>query len=651
MTTPPPPPDEESVEKVALQDALGRSGLFTGTVRVVGDGDGDDDEYHPIHGTMDYDSTDAHAIVQQYVGRWSSHDNHWEDRNGRITYTTGDVYHGSVERSVKQGAGVYEWKTDGRSYAGRYEQDVRHGQGTYRWPDGSSYTGQFVRNQREGFGTFTAEGGISYVGHWKQGVYHGEGTYQYPDKHTGEAVVYTGEFAQGVPNGIGKETTRGGKVVRHDGLWKDGQPVRRDHPEQQQSLDVVLDQPWFDPVSHLPAVYRGLWNSKRQPEGNGTAVYQKGPIVEYEGCWKNGRYHGQGRIVYQTGEVYSGLLEDSKRHGTGTFQWKDGRQYTGDWAENVRTGAGVFTWPSGDRYEGEFENGQRSGTGMFVFGESGAYYSGEWKKGVYEGKGKMVDASGACYNGEFKQGQRHGTGEEYDSSGNIRMSGTWEHGEYQTHDALLRKKSFDTPAPVEDATIAHVDLQECEGSSATEPEPQMTGTEAQEENHELNEAAEAAAQEDIPAPPSAPPPPVPGQTLLRGWDQRNDSTRTRGAIPGEEEDCVAVVDKHVVDGLGCAGLYTGLVLKGQPHGVGRLVYEDGKRIHEGFWVHGSKEGHGRCLFTPQQDFHEGEYKGNLRHGPGRYTVRGSNLASVFLLTPCFSTVVDGRSAVCWRLQG
>ena len=68
------------------------------------------------------------------------------------------------------------------------------------------------------------------------------------------------------------------------------------------------------------------------------------------------------------------------------------------------------------------------------------------------------------------------------------------------------------------------------------------------------------------------------------------------------------------------GKYTGIVLKAtnQPHGVGRLCYADGNRIHEGFWKRGQKEGHGRCLFFPQRDFHEGEYKNNLRHGPGRY---------------------------------
>jgi hypothetical protein len=56
----------------------------------------------------------------------------------------------------------------------------------------------------------------------------------------------------------------------------------------------------------------------------------------------------------------------------------------------------------------------------------------------------------------------------------------------------------------------------------------------------------------------------------------------------------------------------------RPHGVGRMVYKDGNRIHEGFWSHGHREGHGRCLFAKIGDYHEGEYNKNLRHGPGKY---------------------------------
>ncbi len=66
--------------------------------------------------------------------------------------------------------------------------------------------------------------------------------------------------------------------------------------------------------------------------------------------------------------------------------------------------------------------------------------------------------------------------------------------------------------------------------------------------------------------------------------------------------------------------YTGIihVESQRPHGVGRMVYLDGNRIHEGFWVDGHREGHGRCLFSQIGDYHEGEYKQNLRQGPGKY---------------------------------
>jgi hypothetical protein len=52
--------------------------------------------------------------------------------------------------------------------------------------------------------------------------------------------------------------------------------------------------------------------------------------------------------------------------------------------------------------------------------------------------------------------------------------------------------------------------------------------------------------------------------------------------------------------------------------VGRIVYDDGQRIHEGFWVQGHRQGHGRCVFLTTGDVHEGNYHQNLRQGPGAY---------------------------------
>lgn len=111
------------------------------------------------------------------------------------------------------------------------------------------------------------------------------------------------------------------------------------------------------------------------------------------------------------------------------------------------------------------------------------------------------------------------------------------------------------------------------------------------------------------------------ETPLRQPRRDQESTTTKGGLP--ELECEAVVDLEVTDAEGNKGQYTGLVLSSsmKPHGVGRMVYLDGRRIHEGFWDKGLKMGHGRCLFVEQGDFHEGEYKDNVRHGPGKYKWR------------------------------
>jgi hypothetical protein len=80
------------------------------------------------------------------------------------------------------------------------------------------------------------------------------------------------------------------------------------------------------------------------------------------------------------------------------------------------------------------------------------------------------------------------------------------------------------------------------------------------------------------------------------------------------------VELSVWDGQDNPGRYTGLLhLETQrPHGVGRMVYGDGNRIHEGFWEYGHRQGHGRCLFVQIGDYHEGNYHQNLRQGNGKY---------------------------------
>jgi hypothetical protein len=56
----------------------------------------------------------------------------------------------------------------------------------------------------------------------------------------------------------------------------------------------------------------------------------KGGEVVYVGDTQEGRAHGTGYGVWNTGSSYEGEWEDNRRHGRGRFRWKDGETYDGE---------------------------------------------------------------------------------------------------------------------------------------------------------------------------------------------------------------------------------------------------------------------------------------------------------------------------------
>jgi len=208
----------------------------------------------------------------------------------------------------------------------------------------------------------------------------------------------------------------------------------------------------------------------------------------------------------------------------------------------------------------------------------GSAYDGAWAEGVYHGAGTLVQPNGRTFVGEFRKGERHGNGTETDAAGVVIYRGEWIDGVRADQVGLL---------------LASQTEKEQDQQAATPKSPKPSAKTATTTATTPNQKVSAA-------------------TVV--------TPDTTVAAVEEDETCHAVVNQPVADVHGNEGKYTGIVSKvtNKPHGTGRLVYADGRRIHEGFWTQGSKEGFGRCLFFPQGDFHEGEYKNNLRHGPGRY---------------------------------
>ena len=58
------------------------------------------------------------------------------------------------------------------------------------------------------------------------------------------------------------------------------------------------------------------------------------------------------------GGKYEGEYKDGKRHGQGKLTYPDGRKFVGEWKDGEPIGQGTFTWSNGDKYVGEFKDGK-----------------------------------------------------------------------------------------------------------------------------------------------------------------------------------------------------------------------------------------------------------------------------------------------------
>ncbi|KAL3914196.1 MAG: hypothetical protein SGARI_000251 [Bacillariaceae sp.] len=504
----------------------------------------------------------------------------------------------------------------------------------------------FENGQRQGHGVF-ASPALHYTGDWEDGKYHGYGVLKIPGKKT----TYRGQFHRGKRDGKGEEVLDDGTIV-HEGLWREDRPEKQqDHPLQEavtNAQDNLENEERMSshPVStvfqkpeeildgeNLRGMYKGIVEQSL-PSGVGTITYEKNHhpagIVQDEGFFDRGIRQGYGRLfvflnahdfcgraTFGNGDTYQGNWANGLFEGTGEFTFANGRMYKGSWTKGLpHDSQGRFMWPNGNLFEGVFEHGHRK-TGRFVFAD-GAYYDGEFfsPDGIYGGTGKLVTLM-VTYEGGFRDGAFHGHGCLRKNSGFIVYEGEWKDGKAVRDDVLISIPAdlMALPLPPPDDDFGEFDdedpdtlttLKRTVSPTPTIPHPSSF-------NRNASEGSQPSISETI----------IGTSSKLLGSLASNFSgiglANTSEAKPLEEE-CKAVVDVLVSDAQENPGRYTGILhMESQrPHGVGRMVYTDGNRIHEGFWSHGARSGHGRCMFAKIGDYHEGEYKDNLRHGPGKY---------------------------------
>jgi hypothetical protein len=153
------------------------------------------------------------------------------------------------------------------------------------------------------------------------------------------------------------------------------------------------------------------------PHGQGRTT-SPGKFV-YEGGYKNGRYHGFGKITFELSYLsmgnqlksYEGGFRDGYSQGEGTaMYWVPAAaakspqcffvRYIGGWSLGERDGHGSMIYFSGAQYDGGWKRGVAHGQGTFTW-ENGSYYDGGWKDGKRSGYGLLVSGDGSKYEGRW----------------------------------------------------------------------------------------------------------------------------------------------------------------------------------------------------------------------------------------------------------
>ena len=153
----------------------------------------------------------------------------WNECVGTHTYENANVYHGEFRHGDRDGFGVLEIEFKGHSsdnwigwdepavYVGSFRAGRLNGHGVLIGKSGAAYTGTFKDNIAQSDLTQKGcSGGLS------AGWTHCVGLYRYPNGN-----VYLGEFADGLPGGIGMLQVRDPVPSLYVGEFDGGKPSGR----------------------------------------------------------------------------------------------------------------------------------------------------------------------------------------------------------------------------------------------------------------------------------------------------------------------------------------------------------------------------------------------------------------------------------------
>ena len=183
---------------------------------------------------------------------------------------------------------------------------------------------------------------------------------------------------------------------RFEGEWRDGDVVLQrgngTYVGQVQPESASEKLPAHAPSKTRPPNSKGVGVV---PHGRGVFTCTKGHGKggRYEGEFRDGKQHGRGLAIFESGKWYEGEFRDGEPYGRGVFKFKSGRRYEGEYRDGWRHGRGVCMSADGGGYEGEWHNGERHGRGA-IWAADGRVFDGDWASG-FPLAGTAMSADGA----------------------------------------------------------------------------------------------------------------------------------------------------------------------------------------------------------------------------------------------------------------
>ncbi|XP_075244368.1 uncharacterized protein LOC142338478 [Convolutriloba macropyga] len=203
--------------------------------------------------------------------------------------TSSDISLTTVGGGSKSGSGIL----------GRYQGErtpmpsyLKHGMGKYTYDNQFfSFDGIYHYGKKDGRGRLELKDGTTIEGNFTNGEINGHFVKRWLDPGR-KQLQYNGQFLKGDQHGKG--------VLR----FRDGSHYKGDFSYNQMHGKGVLTQ--------LDGTYRGSFTHNCK-EGRGTFCFTNESWL-YHGLWKQDKYHGDGRLIYEGQTVFEGeFLEGSAK--------------------------------------------------------------------------------------------------------------------------------------------------------------------------------------------------------------------------------------------------------------------------------------------------------------------------------------------------